>query len=107
MERHDRKLFARACRCDGREGYGIITLMTVQDIVNTDEYQSMVNDYRMQCLWFTDRGGNPENEIQLEQILNSIETYGDMNAFKRVGRIRKWLSQDSRPRYSGGLPVCA
>ena len=81
--------------------------MTVQEIVNTDEYQAVVNDYRMQCLWFTDCGEKPENEIQLEQILNSIETHGDMNAFKRVGRIRKWLSQVSRPRYSGGLPVCA
>ena len=86
--------------------YNIYT-MTVREIINTDEYRSVVKDYRMQCLWFTDRGENPENEIQLEQILNSIETHGDMNAFKRVGRIRKWLSQDSRPRYSSGLPVCA
>ena len=46
-------------------------------------------------------------EIQLEQVLSSIETYGDVNAFKRVGRIRSWLSPHFSPKYSSGLPVRA
>ena len=85
----------------------IIRAMEVWEIAQTDEYKSVVRDYRTQCLWFTDAGDSPENELQLEMILNAIETHGDMEAFKRVGRIRKWLSQGSRPRYSNGLPVCA
>ena len=81
--------------------------MSVQDIVNSEEFQSVVRDYRDVCLWFANGAERPADEIKLEQVLSSVETYGDMNAFKRVGRIRQWLSQDSRPKYSDGLPVCA
>ena len=28
--------------------------MTVEEIVNSYEYQTVVNDYRLQCLWFAD-----------------------------------------------------
>ena len=44
---------------------------------------------------------------ELEQVLSSIETYGDASAFKRVGRIRSWLSPHFSPKYSSGLPVRA
>ena len=81
--------------------------MDIREVVGTEEYQSVVRDYRAQCLWFADGCENPQTDVQLEQILNAIETYGDMNAFKRVGRIRQWLSRDSSPKYSDGLPVCA
>jgi hypothetical protein len=81
------------------------TAMTVQEIVKTPEYQSVVNDYRGMCLWFASEPETPSSDIQLEQILTEIEKNGDMAAFKRVGRIRKWLPRNFRPRYSSGLPV--
>ena len=81
--------------------------MSVQDIVNSEEFQSVVRDYRDVCLWFANGAERPADEIQLEQVLSSVETYGDMNAFKRVGRIRKWLSPHFSPKYSSGLPVRA
>ena len=81
--------------------------MDVKDIVESEEYKSVVRDYRDVCLWFADLSRPPQSEVQLEQILSSIETYGDMEAFKRTGRIRKWLSPHFSPRYSSGLPVRA
>lgn len=59
------------------------------------------------CLWFAsaEAVAHPQNDLQLEQVLTSIEQNGDMSAFKRVGRIRKWLPRGFRPRYSNSLPV--
>lgn len=81
--------------------------MSWQDIVKTEEYKSVVTDYRATCLWFAGDVLHPETDVQLEQVLDAIETNGDMAAFKRVGRIRRWLSPDFRPKYSSGLPVRA
>ena len=81
--------------------------MDIQEIVNSEAYKSVVRDYRDVCLWFADLSKPPSNEVQLEQVLSSIETYGDASAFKRVGRIRSWLSPHFSPKYSSGLPVRA
>ena len=80
--------------------------MTVQEIVQTPQFRSVVADYRDTCLWYLRTDVPPENDIQLEQVLSAIENHGDLEAFKRVGRIRQWLPRGSRPRYSSGLPVC-
>lgn len=81
--------------------------MTIEEIVASPEYKSIINDYRDTCLWFAGDVLHPSTDVQLEQILTSIETYGDMLAFKRAGRIRKWLPRGFRPRYSSSLPVRA
>ena len=79
--------------------------MRLQEIISTPEYQSVVADYRDTCLWFANGAERPENEVQLEQTLCAIENHGDLRAFQRVGRIRKWLSPDFRPKYSNSSPV--
>ena len=73
--------------------------MTIKDIVNSMEYRSVVEDYRDTCLWFANNVLAPKDRLQLEQILSSIETYGDADAFKRIGRIRSWLSPHFSPKY--------
>jgi len=65
--------------------------MTIKDIADSKEYRSVVEDYRDTCLWFAGNVFEPQDRMQLEQVLSSIESYGDMAAYKRVGRIRKWL----------------
>lgn len=65
--------------------------MTIKDIVSSKEYRSVVEDYRDTCLWFAGNVFEPKDRLQLEQVLTSIESYGDMAAYKRVGRIRQWL----------------
>ena len=79
--------------------------MTVEEIIKTPEYISVVDDYKDVCLWFAPECYRPHTGVQLEQILTSIERNGDVNAYKRVGRIRKWLSPNFKPTYSSGLPI--
>lgn len=79
--------------------------MTVEEIIRTPEYISVVDDYKDVCLWFSPACYHPHTGVQLEQILTSIERNGDLNAYKRVGRIRKWLSPNFKPTYSSGLPI--
>ena len=79
--------------------------MTVEEIAKSDEFRSVVEDYRDTCLWYMNRVLRPENDLQLEQVLTAIENNGDLAAFKRVGEIRKWLPPGFRPLYSSGLPV--
>ena len=79
--------------------------MTVEEIIKTPEYISVVDDYKDVCLWFSPECYHPQTGVQLEQILTSIERNGDLNAYKRVGRIRKWLSPSFKPTYSSGLPI--
>ena len=79
--------------------------MTVEEIIKTPEYVSVVDDYKDVCLWFSPECYHPHTGVQLEQILTSIERNGDLNAYKRVGRIRKWLSPNFKPMYSSGLPI--
>jgi hypothetical protein len=79
--------------------------MTVEEIIQTPEYISVVDDYKDVCLWFSRECYHPHTGVQLEQILTSIERNGDLNAYKRVGRIRKWLSPNFKPTYSSGLPI--
>ena len=81
--------------------------MTIQEIVDSEAYKSVVRDYRDVCLWFADLSKSPQNEVQLEQVLSSIETYGDAEAFRRIGKIRSWLLPHFSPKYSSGLPVRA
>ena len=69
----------------------IISAMTIKDIAGSIEYRSVVNDYRDTCLWFANNVLEPKDRAQLEQVLSSIETYGDADAYRRVGRIRQWL----------------
>ena len=72
--------------------YGIIpAAMTIEDKVNSREFQSVVEDYRGMCLWFAGDVLHPKNRVQLELVLSSIEANGDVAAYKRVGRIRRWL----------------
>ena len=80
--------------------------MTAEEIVQTPQFRSLVEDYRDTCLWHMKRNLVPKSDIQLEQVLSAIESHGDLDAYKRVGRIRQWQSRNSRPKFSSGLPVC-
>jgi hypothetical protein len=69
--------------------------MTVEEIINTPEYRSLLNDYRDMCLWYMDRDFVPKTSSDLIAVLDGIDYNGTMDAYRRVGRIRTWLSQNS------------
>ena len=81
--------------------------MSVEEIARTEEYRSIIEDYRGMCFWSFGDVSHPRTEAQLEMIFNAIDSYGDLKAYKRVGELRKWLSPDFNPKYSNGSPICA
>ena len=71
--------------------------MSFREVVDGEEFRSVARDYRQTCLWFANDAYHPQDEVQLEQVLSAIESNGDLAAFKRVGRIRKWLNAAMSP----------
>ncbi len=80
-------------------------MKTFQEIAATPEYRSLAEDYRATCLWSMGDALHPRSERQLEQVLEAIERNGDLAGYRRVGEIRKWLSQNSRRKSCAGSPV--
>ncbi len=70
--------------------------MTIREIAESEEFRSVVNDYRGMCLWNFPEDFMPKNERQIEMVVDRLEHYGDLSAYRRAGRIREWLSQASR-----------
>ncbi len=73
--------------------------MTIQEILTGDELRSLIDKYRSVCFWNFADDFMPENERQLLVAIENLERYGDMEAYRRAGRIKKWLSQISSPAY--------
>lgn len=57
------------------------------------ELRQLINEYRNRCLWFLREDFYPETLAEQERVLTLIARNGDLDAFKRVGRLRTWLSQ--------------
>ncbi|MDD4103332.1 MAG: hypothetical protein PHU80_11980 [Kiritimatiellae bacterium] len=60
------------------------------------ELVALLEKYRERCLWFVRQDYVPVSRDEWSHTLDLIERYGDMNAFKQVGKARKWLSQLSK-----------
>ena len=58
-----------------------------------DELRELVDEYRTRCLWFLRPDLYPKTRDQALRMLGYIERYGDLEAFRRAGRIRQWLLQ--------------
>jgi hypothetical protein len=72
------------------------------DRVSLDaELCRLVDEYRVTCLWFLREDYYPETSSARERILTLIAQHGDLQAFKRVARMRTWLSQDSSETSAG------
>jgi hypothetical protein len=57
--------------------------------------RSLVDEYRERCLWFLRRDYYPRTPEEIARVLESIRRNGDVEAFRRAGRIEQWLSQSS------------
>lgn len=65
--------------------------MALEEMINSKELRSLVDDYRTMCLWNMATDFMPVNRRQVALILDRIERYGDMAAYRRAAIIRKWL----------------
>ena len=55
----------------------------------------LVDDYRVQCLWFLREDYYPSPAAERERVLRLIDLRGDLQAFRRVAEIRRRLSRRS------------
>lgn len=66
-------------------------VMTIEEIVQSEAVHTLVNDYRGMCFWNLAEDFLPRTREQLLMTLDYLERYGDLAAYRRAGRIRKWL----------------
>lgn len=52
----------------------------------------LIDRYRHRCLWFLRPDYYPTTREEQLQALRYIERYGDLEAFQRVGVLKRWLS---------------
>ena len=71
--------------------FGIIHCMTVKEIVESEAFKSVVEDYRSMCFWNMDENFFPSNKREVLLALGNLEKYGDMRSYRLAGEIRKWL----------------
>ena len=60
-----------------------------------DPVRRLVDEYRVQCLWFLREDHYPASATERERVLRWIELHGDVPAFRRVAEVRTWLSRRS------------
>lgn len=55
----------------------------------------LIDEYRDRCLWFLRRDFRPVSREERLRALEYIERHGDLEAHRRAGRLKRWLSQRS------------
>ena len=71
--------------------FGYNVGMTVKEIVESEAFKSVVEDYRSMCFWNMDENFFPSNKREVLLALGNLEKYGDMRSYRLAGEIRKWL----------------
>ncbi|MDX2020987.1 MAG: hypothetical protein SF187_12170 [Deltaproteobacteria bacterium] len=64
-------------------------------------FESLYSDYKTRCLWFLRADYKPATVEEKLRILTYIERHGDLEAFRRVAPVRKWLSQNFKQPSAG------
>jgi hypothetical protein len=61
----------------------------------TEAVNRLVEEYRVQCLWFLRPDYYPSTLAERLRVLGYIERHGDRAAFRRAATLRRWLSPGS------------
>ena len=59
------------------------------------ELHALVDEYRVQCLWFVKRDYYPRSREGALRMLEYVQKSGDLRGFKQAGELKQWLSQHS------------
>ena len=59
---------------------------------------ALIDRYRGTCLWFLAEDYYPRSRDQVLQVLEYVQRYGDLDAFRAAGTLRQWLSATSSDR---------
>ena len=55
-------------------------------------FRALIEEYRDRCLWFLKPGYQPATVEEALRVLDTIQRHGDVEAFKRAGALRPWVS---------------
>jgi hypothetical protein len=69
--------------------------MTSLGPLDDEALRRLVDEYRGQCLWFLRQGYYPETAEEVLRVLDSIQRHGDVEAFRRAGALKRWVSASS------------
>ena len=56
-----------------------------------DRLRALVEEHRAQCLWFLREDYFPSTAAEGLRVLDSVERYGDLAAFRETRELRGWL----------------
>ncbi len=59
---------------------------------------ALVDEYRHRCLWFLRENYYPATDQERLKVLDYIQRYGDSDAFRRAGQVRRWTSQSCKEK---------
>jgi hypothetical protein len=51
----------------------------------------LVDEYRGRCLWFLRADYYPATSEEAMRVLDAIQRYGDLDAFRRAGELKRWV----------------
>jgi hypothetical protein len=60
-----------------------------------ERVRNLVDEYRVECLWFLRPDYYPQTEAEACSVLSKIEQYGNVTAFRKAAKLRQWLSPNS------------
>lgn len=67
----------------------------------SDPLRELIDDVRGECLWFLRDDYYPTDAAGRRTVLDYIERYGDLEAFRRARALRTWLSPPSSDGSAG------
>ncbi len=54
---------------------------------------ALVDECRVECLWYLRPDYHPRTDVERLQILEAIQARADRDVFMRAGRLKEWLSR--------------
>jgi hypothetical protein len=57
------------------------------------DVRTLMDEVRLQCLWFMREDWYPSTPHEAIRVLGSIERNADMATFRRAATLRQWLSR--------------
>jgi hypothetical protein len=65
------------------------------------EVDALVDECRIESLWYLRRDWYPTTDRERLQVLDAIQEHTHVDAFRRAGRLKEWLSRHSKDESAG------
>jgi hypothetical protein len=56
---------------------------------------ALVDECRVECLWYLRPDFHPDTDVEREQVLDAIQARSTRDVFQRAGILKAWLSRHS------------